>query len=167
MDETTLALACRGDERAQEALIRAYQARIAGFVISQTGRDHFEDLCQNIFVKMVLALPRLSDREKFEPWLFTIARNVCRDHLRRQRWRRRLFTPLGDHDLPAPAAPKTTPELAPALAALPSADRELLTLQLQKQTYQTLATATGSSVAAVKSRLFRARAKLRALLGDE
>jgi len=46
-----------GDRRAAEQLITLYQQRIARFVIAQTqDAAHYEDLCQTIFVKMVLAL---------------------------------------------------------------------------------------------------------------
>src|SRR5579871_4782783 len=88
----TIHAGCGGDRRALETLIRNYQTRVAKFVMSETGdRAHCEDLCQAIFVKMVLALPKLRTRERFEPWLFQIARNVCRDHLRKRRGWRRLF----------------------------------------------------------------------------
>ncbi len=85
-----------GDRSALTELIRLYQTRMARFIIGQTGDEsHYEDLCQAVFVKMVLALPRLRAADRFEPWLFQIARNICRDHLRaRQGWRR-LFVPLG------------------------------------------------------------------------
>jgi hypothetical protein len=49
-----------GDRRAVELLIGRYQARVARFVISETGeRHHYEDLCQAIFVKMAVSLPKL------------------------------------------------------------------------------------------------------------
>jgi RNA polymerase sigma factor (sigma-70 family) len=84
-----------GDRSAMEGLIRYYQGRIAKFVLSQTGDDgHYEDLCQTIFVQMVIALPRLRSIERFESWLFQIARNACRDHLRKQRRWRKQFIPL-------------------------------------------------------------------------
>jgi RNA polymerase sigma-70 factor (ECF subfamily) len=80
-----------GDERAMEELIREYQGRVAKFVIAQCGEDHYEDVCQTIFVKMVLGLPRLKSAEMFEPWLFKIARNACMDHLRRRMLWLRIF----------------------------------------------------------------------------
>src|SRR5205085_11105447 len=79
-----------GDREAVRRLIERHQGRIVKFVLSETGDTNaYEDLCQAIFVKMVIGLPRLREPGRFEPWLFQIARNVCRDHLRaRLGWRR-------------------------------------------------------------------------------
>ena len=159
-----------GDRRAAEQLIGLYQQRVARFVIAQTGdAAHYEDLCQTVFVKMVLALPRLRAPDRFEPWLFQIARNVCRDHVRaRQGWRR-LFVPWSPaHD--AAAEPEQAPPIDDAtlerkLAELPEAQQAILNLSLDgTRSYEEMARLSGSSVSAVKSRLFRARENLRALL---
>lgn len=159
-----------GDRRATELLIGLYQQRVARFVIAQTSDvAHYEDLCQTVFVKMVLALPRLRVPDRFEPWLFQIARNVCRDHLRaRQGWRR-LFVPWGPaHDAAAEPERNLDTEadtLERKMAELPEAQQRLLRLSLDgTKSYEDMAQLSGSSVSAVKSRLFRARENLRALL---
>lgn len=161
-----------GDENALEEVIRYYQDRIAGFVASQVGREigDFEDLCQMVFVKMALALPRLRSVDVFEPWVFRIARNVCRDHLRRRRWRA-LFVPLSrDHeaiasDQPAGAEAESR-ELAGAIKKLSGSQRKLIDLLCGREySYAELARLTGSSERAVAGRLFRARSRLRKLLG--
>lgn len=73
------------DQDAMEQIIRAYQGRVAAMVISIIGDDDdWEDVCQQIFVKMILGLRRLKATEMFEPWLFRIARNSSFDHLRRR-----------------------------------------------------------------------------------
>jgi RNA polymerase sigma-70 factor (ECF subfamily) len=171
-DLTQLLLCAReGDRRALEELIGRYQWRIAKFVIAQTGGDcHYEDVCQTIFVKMVLALPRLRDVERFEPWLFQIARNGCRDYLRsRQGWRR-LFLPF-DQTHEAVAAPQSegsderAARMAEGIEQLPEGQRHLLKLSLEgKKSYEELADLSNSSVPAVKSRLHRARESLRGIL---
>jgi RNA polymerase sigma-70 factor (ECF subfamily) len=166
---TLVAQAAGGDRRAAEALIARYQQRVARFVIAQTSdRTQYEDLCQTIFVKMVLALPRLRDAERFEPWLFHIARNVCRDHLRARLGWRRLFVSYRDgHDAAAEAdsAPDLADEAERRMEQLPEAQRALLRRSLDGDpSYAELAKATGSSVAAVKSRLHRARRSLKAII---
>jgi RNA polymerase sigma-70 factor (ECF subfamily) len=159
-----------GDRRAAELLIGLYQQRVARFVIVETSdAAHYEDLCQTIFVKMVLALPRLRAADRFEPWLFQIARNACRDHLRaRQGWRR-LFVPWAPaHDVadePEPFAEADAETLEKRIAELPDAQQAILRLSLDgTKSYEDMARLSGSSVSAVKSRLFRARENLRALL---
>ena len=161
---------CTGDRPAQAALIRHYQDRIAKFVVMQTGRDEpYEDLCQTIFVKMVMGLPRLRSVDHFEPWLFRIARNVCRDHLRRQRGWWRIFVPTQpEHDAIAAELPSSNDEmdrLEHAMERLPVAQRDLLRLSLeQHRSYDELARLSSDSVASVKSRLHRARRNLREIL---
>lgn len=161
-----------GDRPALTELIGRYQLRIARFVIGQTGDEsQYEDLCQTIFVKMVLALPGLRTTERFEPWLYQIARNVCRDHLRAGQGWRRLFVPLAPECESVAAEPDSAQDddaIGKGLARLPPAQRQLLELSLEKQrSHEELAAMTQSSVSAVKSRLFRARETLRGILFAE
>lgn len=160
-----------GDRSALAELIRRYQTRMARFVIGQTSDEsHYEDLCQAVFVKMVLALPRLRTIDSFEPWLFQIARNVCRDHLRAGQGWRRLFTPFGPDcenvTAESVSAENEEPgEIIRGLAQLPPEQRHLLELSLdRKRSHEELASMTGTSVSSVKSRLFRARENLRGIL---
>jgi len=165
-----VAKAAGGCRHAAQALIVLHRQRVARFVIAQT-RDAgiYEDLCQTIFVKMVLGLPRLRERERFEPWLFQIARNVCRDHLRAKLGWRRLFVPYrSEHDAAA-APPDMQPDASRSMQEhierLPEAQRELLRLSLDEpRSYEDLARLTRSSVSAVKSRLHRARENLKTLM---
>jgi RNA polymerase sigma-70 factor (ECF subfamily) len=160
---------CGGDRQATEALIGHYRDRVARFVIQETGEaSQYEDLCQVIFVKVVLALPRLRARERFEPWLFQIARNACRDHLRaRQGWRKMFVSWSPEHEsVPAPeVSHQETGGIEHAIAQLPPEQQDLLRLHLEgSRSYAELAQVSHSSVSAVKSRLYRARENLRAFL---
>jgi RNA polymerase sigma-70 factor (ECF subfamily) len=170
--EVLVARAACGERRAVEQLIMLYQQRVAKFVIAQTNdATHYEDLCQTIFVKMALALPRLRSPDRFEPWLFQIARNVCRDHLRaRQGWRRLFVSYSAGHD--AVTAPEALPDMSEAMQRgidrLPESQRSLVRLSLDgPKSYEDMAQATRSSVSAVKSRLHRARENLRSLMLTE
>lgn len=167
-----IARAQAGDLPAQDALVRSYQARVAGFVYASTGKSHsVEDLTQNIFLKMLLKLPQLRDVEKFEAWLFRLAGNACRDHFRKEKWRR-FFVPFApEFEEVAAVGPPSGPdpgELLSALQSLPPSQRELLVLlQEQEWSYGELAEITGSTISAVKSRLFRARTELKKILNNE
>src|SRR5229473_906314 len=162
----------RGDDAALEQLIGKYQRRVAGMVVSLIGDDaDWPDLCQQIFVKMVHGLPRLKAIEVFEPWLFRIVRNACYDHLRRRRSQQRFLVPWDPrHDAIAIEAPPHDREsasvaLTRAIAQLPADQRELITLMRDRQwSYESLARLTGDSLAAIKTRLFRARQRLRHLM---
>jgi len=158
-----------GDEVALEQIIRAYQDRVAGVVIARIGRDDdWQDLCQQIFVKMVLGLRRLKELDAFEPWLFRIARNACFDHLRRRRSRWFLVPWQTWHDSieePPRDVDSNSAALEAAIERLPPEQRELMALVREHNwEYSRLAAFTGYSVAAIKSRLFRARRTLRRLI---
>jgi RNA polymerase sigma-70 factor, ECF subfamily len=164
-----------GDQSAQEDLIRDYQDRVARLVVSRVGEvESCEDLCQAIFVKMVLSLSRLKSVETFESWLFRIAHNACNDHLRRLRWRRRLFVPMKDkHQLIAAFVPEGphagTEAVRLAIRQLVPEQRRLLELSLstdEPRSYEELAALSQQSVTSVRSRLFRAKERLRRLLGN-
>ena len=159
-----------GDQSALEDLVRAYQDRVARLVVSRVGDESCEDLCQAIFVKMVLALPRLKSVATFESWLFRIAHNVCNDHLRRLRWRRRLFVPMNyKHQLIAAVVPEAprggTETVRAAIRQLVPEQRRLVELSIEEpRSYEELAALSQLSVTSVRSRLFRARERLRRLL---
>jgi RNA polymerase sigma-70 factor (ECF subfamily) len=161
-----------GDPAAQEDLVRDYQEQVARLVVSRLGEiESCEDLCQTIFVKMVLSLPRLRSVETFESWLFRIAHNVCNDHLRRLRWRRRLFVPMKEtHQLIADIVPDDpyagAEAVRVAIRQLVPEQRMLVELSIDEpRSYEELAAISHMSVTSVRSRLFRARERLRQLLG--
>ena len=166
-----------GDSAAMEALIERYQSRVAGFVFSSVSEGQaVQDLCQTIFFKMLVGLPRLATVEKFEAWLFRIARNACFDHLRRRRLHR-IFLPWHEVDerfaITAVNSSAAAGDLCPdtfrqALMRLPKKQRELVALLQDDQlSYEQLAEITHSSVSSVKSRLFRARRQIQRYMQEE
>lgn len=167
-----VARARAGDMAAQDALIRAWQARVSGFVFALTGNSSaVEDLSQVIFLKMLLGLPNLRDPSRFEAWLFRLARNVCRDYFRRERWRA-IFVPFaaGHEETASPplAEPTMLEEFLAAVQTLSPAQRELMVLLQERDwSYEELAAITRTTVSSVKSRLFRARTELKRVLSHE
>ncbi len=171
-DPITLVVSARtGSPEAMEDLIGLYQERVAGFVYSMVGStDQLPDLCQTTFVKMISGLPGLKAPERFEVWLFRIARNVCTDHLRRERMRR-MLVPFGrEHEpieYPRPAGEGRLANFKNVIKELPPRQRELIVLMGERDwSYEDLARITGSTVSSVKSRLFRAREFLRRRMNE-
>ncbi len=164
----TVRKAQTGDEEAQRILILSYQHRVAGFIYTITNRsDSVEDLAQIVFIKMIRALPRLSQPAQFEAWLFRLARNACIDHIRRERWQK-FLTPLenGERVLDIPDKPagidaEELDAINHALSKLKPKDRALIALAQEGRSQVEMAEITGISVVALKARLHRAREQLK------
>jgi RNA polymerase sigma-70 factor, ECF subfamily len=75
----------RGDVRAFEELVEKYKQPVIN-VIYRTLRDltEAEDLAQNVFVQVYKSAHRYQATAKFSTWLFTIARNLCLNEIRRR-----------------------------------------------------------------------------------
>ena len=146
-------------------------------------RSEAEDLAQSVFVQVWRSADRYQPAAKFSTWLFTIARNVCLNEVRR-----RARHPADSLDAPAhagtdeprghsvedrhiSAAPdallrgELEAKVAEALAALPENQRTALLLwQREELAYEDIAEVLGCSLSAVKSLIHRARETLKARL---
>ncbi|MBN8707995.1 MAG: sigma-70 family RNA polymerase sigma factor [Verrucomicrobia bacterium] len=75
--------AANGDEDAYACLIARYQAPIHSFVYRSVGNEETSlDITQEVFVKAWFALGRVREKARFSTWLFQIAVNLCRDHVK-------------------------------------------------------------------------------------
>lgn len=113
------------------------------------------------------------DRDDARPWLYGIASNLLRHHRRRERNRWRAYArsvPATPTTFDADArldADRLGGRLAAALRATPVRDRDaLLLFAWADLTYEQIGEALGIPVGTVRSRIARARARLRDALGD-
>ena len=117
-----------------------------------------EDLTQEAFVRALGG--RWQPGGQARAWIFQIARNLARDHLRAQA-RRPILSPLGEHESRL-RDPGTALALDAALATVDVDDREVFLLkELGGLTYAEIAVACGMTPDAVRSRLHRTRLALR------
>ncbi len=168
-----------GDRPAAQALVTLTQPLVLKLVRAYRAQAHSdEDLMQEVYLAMFARLDRYEPRAgiPFEHWLARLAVNVCRDVLRSESRRPRLggLSPEvadglvvlqggpGRHDDAAAAR-----ELVDALLCrLPPDDRLVLTLlDLEQRSVAEISQLTGWSRTLVKVRAFRARLRLRALVG--
>ena len=135
--------------------------------------DEADDLTADVFLRAVRSAERFDPlRGTARGWLFRIAQNALRDHGRRERRRRQV--PLGSlRDLqtgaPSPEERVLREEevghLLGALAELPSADRELVSLRYGSGlSTAEVAEVLGVREPAVRTRLWRALSRLRKAL---
>ena len=175
-----IAAARAGDPEAFCRIVELYQDRIFTFLLRMVRqREEAEDLAQETFVRAWQYLSRYDSRWAFRTWLFTIARNLAVNVLRRPR---AMIVSLdgGDDTLPpaalasfdaSPAERATVREqkqrLAKALDHLSPQAAMAFTLFYQEQmSIAEIARAVGSTRGAVKVALHRARETLRTQLRE-
>jgi RNA polymerase sigma-70 factor (ECF subfamily) len=98
-DETLMMQYREGDVRAFEVLLRRHEKPVYNFLYRMTGHPTTaEDLLQDVFLRVIHHAKDFEGRAKFTTWVYTIARNLCHDHGRRQKFRRHasLDAPLSD-----------------------------------------------------------------------
>jgi RNA polymerase sigma-70 factor (ECF subfamily) len=178
-DATLMLAVQRGDRGAFTELVGKYQQPIYNFIL-RTLRDETEaeDLTQNTFVQVWKSAARYTVKARFSTWLYTIARNLCLNEIRRRS--RHPADPLegvsDDEDRPVPqhedrSAPQATEallhgeleqKLAEALADLPENQRTAILLcQQDELSYEEIAAVLGCSLSATKSLIFRGREALK------
>ena len=148
---------------------RQHKNEVRGFLQAQTGSAaEADDLLQEIFLKAVLQGERFCTLGDPRAWLFHVARNLLID---RQRLKKNLV-PVPE-DLSAESEPLLAPVdllsqcLPRVLSELSVEDREVLTFcDIQGGSQRAYAERLGLSLPAVKSRIQRARLRLRAQLAD-
>ncbi len=85
-DEDLISDYLDGNETAFDTLMRRYQEDVFSLVRSVVlDQEDARDVTQKTFIKAFNNLERLRKRESFRAWLFRIAINMSRDHLRSRR----------------------------------------------------------------------------------
>jgi RNA polymerase sigma-70 factor (ECF subfamily) len=158
-------------------LVEQYQFRLVRYLIYLLGhRDFVDDLVQETWLRVLEHGRSYDGRSRFEPWLFTVARNLTMDHLRK----RRIFSldssenPEEDRQ-PPPSLVSSAPSpfelaartedarrLATTLQALEPIYREALVLRFQEElSLQEISTVMDVPLTTVSSRIYRGLAALR------
>lgn len=126
-----------------------------------------EDILQDVFLKIHTHIDTLKDEQKLQTWLYQITRHTIYDQYRRHR---DMITLPESFDLPEePAEDDIEQTLLPCVKAmvdsLPAIYREAIILtEYQGMTQKELAEHLGISLSGAKSRVQRAREKLKAML---
>ncbi len=159
-------------ERASTAAVWAqFSERLRGFIARRVRADNdVEDLLQEVFAKIHAGLGGLNESEKLEAWLFQVARRAILDHFRRHSGKHRS-SELPEELAEPKRAEDRTAEVAswldPMMALLPEEDREALRLAgLEGLSQKNLASRLGISLSGAKSRVQRARRRLKNALLD-
>ncbi len=165
---------CRGDQQAFPELLQAYRAPVYSYLVrvgvDQGARD---DLFQEIFLKIHLAATTYQSSRPLRPWIFTIAANTVRNHLRDRDVRQAVSLPEAADEAvdPVPVGDnllelrELTGWLEGAIATLPLRQREVLVMTtIDGLRQKDVATALSLPLNSVKTYLRRARLALVAAL---
>ena len=171
----------RGDKAAFTTLVERWQQPILHFIYRMLpDREEAEDLAQGVFVQLWKTADRYEPAARFSTFLFTIARNLCLNELRRRNRHpaERMDAPIGGDDgeelgrqyqdpaQPGAAAETERSELYAkvdeALADLPEKQRTAVALCRDGElSYEEIADVLHLTLPATKSLIFRAREVLR------
>jgi len=171
--------ACQGSMEAFEALVTYYEPRIRRMLYGLTRDVQLtQDLCQETFLAAYKALPRMDGNTlHFAPWLYRIALNQVRSEWRKQKhvmimpFSVSLRSEEGVDDEPYenyllsedPFEERIVERdlVRRALAQMPHASAACLLLDAEGFSYTEIAEILQDSLAAVRSRLSRARQTFR------
>ena len=164
-----------GDRPAFSTLVRRHKTPIYNFILRKVrSPTAAEDLPQDLFVRVVQKAATFKHEARFTTWAYSIARNLCIDHLRKMSLRRHPSldqasgrdpsgATLGERvadDHPSAAADRRATSvdigerIVTAVDGLPPEQREVFLLrQLGKVPFKDIAKMTGVPENTVKSRM--------------
>ena len=170
----------RGDREAFAALVDRYKQPILNLLYRMLGDlAEAEDLAQNVFVQAYRAASRYREDARFSTWLYTIARHLCLNEIRRRSRHpaESLDAGVGESgeprstflEDPAAVSPphavlqgELEQKIQEGLADLPETQRlAILLCRDEELSYEEIARILGCSVSATKSVIHRGRETLK------
>lgn len=172
-DTRLMAELVAGDHAALNALINRWQRPLRSFVMrSVLNESDTDDILQETFVRVYKHRSRYRTGSKFSTWLFTIAINLCRNHMEKAKRRKNVPLEEPDHfaeqadDQPAPPESLLANERAravrDAIHDLPGDQRTaVLLFEYEHLSHADIAEIEDTTPKAIENRLYRARRNLR------
>ncbi|HQV29098.1 MAG TPA: sigma-70 family RNA polymerase sigma factor [Thermoflexales bacterium] len=167
-----------GDTERFQELVEVHQDRVYRLALRMLNNEEdARDAAQDAFLKAYRQLASYQQEWRFKTWLMSITSNLCIDRIRRRRIEPLAFSdqpPNADGETPEVEIPSHEPGpdvqvaaieqrevLNQMMSALPEEDRRMVQMfYVADMSYEEIVQATGASLSAVKSRLFRARRAL-------
>ena len=175
IDNATVALCNAGDQAAYARFVQHYERAVMALLYRIMGPNaDIEDLAQEAFLRAFRALPRflLDGPATISTWLLTIATRLALNDKRRARSNAVESSEIETRDPRTPEHSRSSAEIAAAIeravASLPIDQRAAFVLaEFHEMTMAELARALEIPENTAKTRVFRAREKMKALLAPE
>jgi len=162
-------------------LVERCQHRLVRYLVYLTGRrEYADDLAQETWIRVLQRGSTYNGRQRFDPWLFAIARNLAIDYLRQKGKAGQNASLANDRDAvlqlpssgPSPfeaaARSEDAIRLANRLQVLSPLHREALLLRFQEDlSLHEIAKVVGAPVTTVSSRIYRGLAELRSAFEEK
>lgn len=161
--------ACQGDARSVRILYERYAPRVHAVVRRIAGDDDLaQDYAQEAWIRAIRALPTFRGDSRFSTWLHRIAVNAALQAARKAETRRKWDAPMPEEIPVAPPAGDALlqQQLEWGLDRLPEGMRQVMILHdVEGYTHEEIGDVLGVTSGTSKSQLFKARARMRELLG--
>ena len=171
----------KGDKRAFNLLVQKYQHKVINIIMRYVkSQTEAQDVAQETFIKAYRGMANFRSDSSFYTWLYRIAVNASKDHITAQIRRRAGLEVDADdaeffagneimHDNHSPESLISTEEIKHKLFdyidTLPEELREVLRMrEFEEMSYEEIAEIMGCPLGTVRSRLFRARQAVDAML---
>lgn len=169
-DEELMIAYVAGDQAAFRELFERYAAPLLRVLARDlSAREEAHDLVQQTFLHLHRARNEFDRTLRVRPWIYTIALNLKREHLRRRKRRPEHAVELEGLPGASDGSGRTEAanDLHRALSTLPADQREVIELHwFADLEFKEIATIVGASLTAVKVRAHRGYGRLREALGD-
>lgn len=153
-----------GEPKAYERLVSEFGGRLRRFAARMAGPEVADDVAQEVFLRVYRSIRTFDPSGSLPAWVFTIANNLCVDHLRRRRPGRRLPSPASDPSEEAEGR-EAREALIRAVDALPEEQKRVFHLREEAGlTFREIAGLLGCPLGTALGRMHAAMAGLRRAL---
>lgn len=148
-----------------EKIWQQFHQELKRFIMKRINdNDIANDILQEVFIKIHENIHSLKDDKKLDKWVYQVTRNVIIDHFRKTKLKQAVCDCIEDETPSKEIHIKLSRCVVPFINQLSERDQEILILaDIEKISQKELAEYLGISYSGAKSRVQRAREKLKAL----
>ena len=166
-DAQIVARILEGDRQAFALLVEEYKSPIYNLVYRMTSNTQdAADLTQDVFIRAYTYLWRYNPQKKFFTWLYTIALNTIKNHIKKtEQYKDTQSQNLKEHQFPENQNISEARDINIYLSELNMETRALIIMKyVQELSFEEISEITGKSISAVKMRIYRGLEKLKEMM---